>query len=71
MTASTPALVLEGFELRYRAGFCVGPVDADLSPGLFHLRGGNGSGKTTLLRGVCGELRAQGSRAGQRPRLLA
>jgi ABC-type multidrug transport system ATPase subunit len=54
-----PTLTLEGFTLRYRTGFGVGPVDAKLPVGLYHLRGGNGSGKTTLLRGITGELRAK------------
>lgn len=37
-------------------GGTVGPLCAELRPGVHHLRGENGSGKTTLLRVLCADL---------------
>jgi len=53
---TAPTLTAAGLFFRYPGGFAVGPVDLDVTPGLFLLRGPNGSGKTTLLRLLCGGL---------------
>lgn len=53
----TAHLSLVGVGITFPSGRAVGPVSAELGPGLHHLTGRNGSGKTTLLRCICGAWR--------------
>jgi ABC-2 type transport system ATP-binding protein len=52
----TPSIHATDLHFRYPSGFQLGPVQLELGPGLWHLRGHNGAGKTTLLRLLTGAL---------------
>ncbi len=62
MTTQTALLQLEGLTQRFKSGFTVGPINASLGPGLYHLQGANGSGKTSLLKTICGQWKPSAGR---------
>jgi putative ATP-binding cassette transporter len=54
-------LSLQDVKFSYQGGFCIGPVNLELSKGdLIFIYGGNGSGKTTLMFLLLGLLRKSG-----------
>lgn len=54
MAANAPLLRLDGVRFRYRGGWRLGPIEAEVGPGVTALVGPNGAGKSTLIRILAG-----------------